>query len=49
MTDTELSDKFRECAAWGKLLKANAAKVIDLVFRFEKLKSIRELTKLLGR
>jgi 2-methylcitrate dehydratase PrpD len=49
MTDTELSDKFRECAAWGKLPKANAAKVIDLVFRFEKLKSIRELTKLLGR
>lgn len=47
MTDTELSDKFRECAAWGKLPKANAAKVIDLVFRLEKLKSIRELTRML--
>ena len=47
MTDTELSNKFRECAAWGKLPKANAAKVIDLVFRLEKLKSIRELTRML--
>jgi 2-methylcitrate dehydratase PrpD len=49
MSDEELSGKFRECAAWGKLPKANADKVVDLVFNLEKLKSIRELTRLLAR
>jgi 2-methylcitrate dehydratase PrpD len=49
MSDTELSDKFRECAAWGGLHKANAGKVIDLVFNLEKLQSIRALTRLLAR
>ena len=48
MTDAELAEKFRQCAAWGKLPKANADKVIDLVLNLEKLKSIRELTKLLA-
>ena len=48
MSDAELSDKFRECAAWGKLPKAQAEKVIDLVFGLEKLKSIRELTRVLA-
>ncbi|MCW5604092.1 MAG: MmgE/PrpD family protein [Burkholderiales bacterium] len=48
MSDDELADKFRECAAWGKLSKANAEKVIDLVFSLEKVKSIRELTRLLA-
>ena len=48
MSDAELSDKFRECAAWGGLPKAGADKVIDLVFRLEKVKSIRELTRLLA-
>lgn len=48
MSDAELSEKFRECAAWGGLPKAGADKVIDLVFRLEKLKSIRELTRLLA-
>jgi len=47
MSDEELADKFRECAAWGKLPRAQANKVVDLVFRIEKLKSIRELTRLL--
>lgn len=47
MSDEELADKFRECAAWGKLPKANADKVVDVVFNLDKLKSIRELTKLL--
>ena len=49
MTDDELAGKFRECAAWGKASKANAEKIIDRVFNMEKLKSIRELTKLLSR
>jgi 2-methylcitrate dehydratase PrpD len=48
MSDRELADKFRECAAWGKLPKASAENVIDLVFGLEKLKSVRELTQLLA-
>ncbi|MBI1964647.1 MAG: hypothetical protein HYS46_00195 [Betaproteobacteria bacterium] len=47
MSDDELAGKFRECAAWGKLPEANAEKIIALVFRLEKVKSIRELTRLL--
>ncbi|MFN7088036.1 MAG: MmgE/PrpD family protein [Burkholderiales bacterium] len=47
MSDEELADKFRECAAWGRLPRANAEKVIDLVFSLEKLKSVREITRLL--
>ena len=48
MTDEELAGKFHGCAAWGKLPKANAEKVVDLVFNLEKLKSIRQLTQLLS-
>jgi len=49
MSDEELAGKFRECAAWGKLSKANAEKVVDLVFNLEKIRSIRELTRLLAK
>jgi 2-methylcitrate dehydratase PrpD len=48
MTDDELADKFRECAAWGGLAKPNAQKIVDAVFGLEKAKSIRELTRLLA-
>lgn len=48
MSDQELADKFRECAAWGGLPEARADKVVEAVFRLEKLKSIRELTRLLA-
>ena len=48
MSDEELSAKFRECAAWGGLPKANAGKLIALVFGLEKVKSVRELTRLLA-
>jgi 2-methylcitrate dehydratase PrpD len=48
MTDDELAAKFRECAAWGKLSRANADKVVDMVFNLEGLKSIRNLTRLLA-
>lgn len=47
MSDEELANKFRECAVWGRLPKANAEKIVELVFNLEKLKSIRELTRLL--
>ena len=46
MTDDELANKFRECAAWGKLPAASAEKVIEIVFALEKLKNIRDLTRL---
>jgi len=49
MSDDELATKFRECAAWGKLPKAGADKVVDRVCNLEKLKSIRELTRLLAK
>ena len=48
MSDDELAGKFRECAAWGKLPKASADKIVQMVFNLEKLKSIRELTRLLA-
>ena len=47
MTDDELASKFHECAAWGKLLRASADKIVDIVFGLEKIKDIRELTRLL--
>jgi hypothetical protein len=47
MSDDELANKFRECAAWGRLPQANAEKVIVAVFNLEKMKNVRELTKLL--
>jgi 2-methylcitrate dehydratase PrpD len=48
MSDAELADKFRECAAWGGLASTAAEKVIELVLRLDKLKRINELTHLLG-
>jgi len=48
MTDDELADKFRECAAWGGLAKPNAEKIVDIVLNLEKVKSIRQLTRLLA-
>ena len=47
MSDDELADKFRGCAEWGGLPKSNAEKVIDSVFALEKVKSVRDLTRLL--
>jgi 2-methylcitrate dehydratase PrpD len=48
MSDDELAAKFRECAAWGKLPRASADKVIEMVFGLDELKSIRSLTRLLA-
>jgi len=48
MSDGELAGKFRECAAWGKLPKASAEKIVKMVFDLEKLKSVRDLTRLLA-
>jgi 2-methylcitrate dehydratase PrpD len=49
MTDEELSEKFRQCAAWGGLDAARTKAVLDLAWRIEELADVRELTKLLRR
>jgi len=48
MSDAEVADKFRECAAWGGLPRAHADKIINLVYNLERLQSTRELTRLLA-
>jgi len=49
MTDAELEEKFRECAAWGGLRREEANQVLDLAWRVEELKNVGELTRLLRR
>ncbi len=48
MSDDEVANKFIECATWGGLSKTGAGKIIDMVFNLEKLRSTRELTRLLA-
>jgi hypothetical protein len=47
MTDDELSEKFRECAAWGGLGRDEASAALDLAWRVDELADVRELTALL--
>lgn len=47
MSDGELSDKFRECAAWGGLGKAKIEEVLNLVWSIETVKDVNDLTRLL--
>jgi 2-methylcitrate dehydratase PrpD len=49
MTDEELSEKFRQCAAWGGLDGERTKAVLDLAWRIEELADVRELTRLLRR
>ena len=49
MTDEELSEKFRQCAAWGGLTSAESKAVLDLVWRIDELQDVNELTRLLRR
>jgi 2-methylcitrate dehydratase PrpD len=48
MSDAEVAEKFRECAAWGGLQPVQAGKIIDLVYNLEKLPRVRSLTRLLA-
>jgi 2-methylcitrate dehydratase PrpD len=43
MSDDELEEKFRQCAAWGGLDGARTQTLIDLVWRIEKLDDVGEL------
>ncbi len=49
MSDAELEEKFRECAVWGGLTRAEANKVLELAWKIEELKDVGELTRLLRR
>jgi 2-methylcitrate dehydratase PrpD len=49
MSDGELSEKFRECAEWGRLDRARSQAIVDLVWNIEALRDVNELTKLLRR
>lgn len=49
MSDAELAEKFRECAAWGGVDPGQAGRILDLVWRIETLTDTNELTRLLGK
>ena len=49
MTDAELAEKFRQCAAWGGLGREQAQAILDCVWRIEALDDVNELTRLLRR
>jgi len=45
MSDDELKDKFRECAAWGGLSAAGTENVIDLAWSIETLQDAGVLAR----
>jgi 2-methylcitrate dehydratase PrpD len=47
MGDEELSDKFRQCAAWGGLDSARTKAILDVAWKIEDLADVGELTRLL--
>jgi 2-methylcitrate dehydratase PrpD len=49
MSDAELSEKFRQCAAWGGLDREQTQAVLDHVWRIETLPDVNEITRLLRR
>jgi 2-methylcitrate dehydratase PrpD len=49
MSDEELAEKFRQCAAWGGLDKERTDAVLKLLWKIDELADVNELTKLLGR
>ena len=49
MSDAELTEKFRQCAAWGGLDGDRTQTVLDLAWRVESVDAIDELMRLLSR
>ena len=47
MTDEELSEKFRQCAAWGGLDKERTRAILDVAWKIEDLADVTALTRLL--
>ncbi len=48
MTDSELADKFRQCAAWGRVPPARAERILETLWRIESLADVNDLARLLG-
>jgi 2-methylcitrate dehydratase PrpD len=49
MSDQELSEKFRQCAAWGGLNNEQTTAVLDRLWKIDELSDVNELTQLLRR
>ena len=49
MSDAELGEKFRQCAAWGGLDREQTGSVLDLAWRIEAIGDIGELLRYLRR
>src|SRR5438105_6296468 len=49
MSDAELADKFRQCAAWGGLDCEQTQTVLDLAWRIETIDAIDDLMRALSR
>ncbi|HEY2628234.1 MAG TPA: MmgE/PrpD family protein [Usitatibacter sp.] len=49
MSDEDLVEKFRQCAAWGGLSALKTKAVADLVWKIEGLKDVNDITKLLRK
>jgi 2-methylcitrate dehydratase PrpD len=47
MTDAELSDKFRQCAAWGKVPGDRAERILETLWRIDSLVDVSDLGGLL--
>ena len=47
MTDAELSDKFRQCATWGRVPGDRAERILETLWRIESLADVSELGGLL--
>jgi 2-methylcitrate dehydratase PrpD len=49
MSDNELMDKFRQCAAWGGVGQDEAQRIIDMVWKIEQLDDVGVLTRQLRK
>jgi 2-methylcitrate dehydratase PrpD len=49
MSDAELAEKFRECAAWGGLDRERIEQVLALVWKIEDVSDVNQLTQLLRK
>jgi 2-methylcitrate dehydratase PrpD len=49
MSDGELSEKFRQCAAWGGFDAERTKAILDVLWKIEELADVNELTNLLRK
>jgi hypothetical protein len=48
MTEEEVAEKFRDCAAFARMSNDNTEKAIELILNLEKVADIRALTSVLS-